>query len=64
MKEIWYFLDPTRGLRNALEAHNYDSWNDMFSDLEKYGAHPSKKTKTLCITVHSAVYYLYNRTEE
>lgn len=64
MKEIWCLLTTIRLPRNALETHNYDSWNDMFSDLEEYGAHPSKKTKTLCITVHSDDIYLYNRTEE
>jgi hypothetical protein len=64
MKEIWRFLDHTRWPRNALETHNYDSWNEMFSDLQEYEAHLSKKTKILCITVHSDANYLYNRTEK
>jgi len=35
----------------------------MFSDLQEYGAHPSKDVKILCTPVHNKQITMYNRTE-
>ena len=63
MNEIWSFLTRTRWPRNALEAHNSESWNEVFSDLQEYGAHPSKNSEILCTSVHNKQITMYNRTE-
>lgn len=63
MNEIWSFLTRTRWPRNALETHNSDSWNEVFSDLQNMGPTPVKKIEILCTSVHNKQITLYNRTE-
>ena len=63
MKEIWPFLNPTRWPRNTLEAHNSSSWNEVLSDLQEYGVHPSKNAKILCTSVHNKQITMYKFTE-